>query len=246
MKKVFFVFALLMACVTTAFSQETVRETVYLKNGSIIKGLVIEQVPNESLKIQTADGSIFVYKMEEVEKITKEILPTTARRERTVRVSTKKPVSDIRGYRGFVDMGYIAGLGDYGSDGIEINTSHGYQFNEHFFVGGGMGIHYHGDYDVATVPVFVEGRANFIKGRIAPFASVRVGVSAIVDDDEPGGFYFSPTVGARFAIVRNLALYLSTGYNLQMAEIYFYGSGYGSWYDTKNIGGLTFKFGIEF
>lgn len=245
MKKVLFVFALLMACVMTSFSQETVRETVYLKNGSIIKGLVIEQVPDEFLKIQTADGSLFVFKMEEVAKITKEILPSSGRKERTVRISNKRPVNDIRGYRGFVDMGYIAGLGTYGSDGIEINTSHGYQFNEHFFVGGGLGIHYHGDYDVATVPVFVEGRANFIKGRIAPFASVRVGVSAIVDDDEPGGFYFSPSVGARFAFRRNLALYLLTGYNLQMAEFYFY-TGSSSWYDTKNIGGLTFKFGIEF
>ena len=45
------------------------QEVVYLKNGSIIKGVVIEQVPGESLKIQTYDGSIFVYKMSEVEKI---------------------------------------------------------------------------------------------------------------------------------------------------------------------------------
>lgn len=47
-------------------------EVVYLKNGGRIRGTVIEQVPNESLKIQTADGSVFVYKMSEVEKITKE------------------------------------------------------------------------------------------------------------------------------------------------------------------------------
>jgi len=47
-------------------------DVVYLKNGSIIKGLIMEQIPNESLKIQTSDGSLFVYKMEEVVKITKE------------------------------------------------------------------------------------------------------------------------------------------------------------------------------
>lgn len=48
-------------------------DVVYLKNGSVIRGMVIEQTPNLSLKIQTKDGSIFVYKMEEVEKITKEL-----------------------------------------------------------------------------------------------------------------------------------------------------------------------------
>lgn len=48
-------------------------EVVYLKNGSIIRGMIIEQIPNVSLKIQTRDGNVFVYKMEEVEKITKEL-----------------------------------------------------------------------------------------------------------------------------------------------------------------------------
>ena len=47
-------------------------DVVYLKNGSVIRGMIIEQTPNVSLKIQTKDGSIFVYKMEDVEKMTKE------------------------------------------------------------------------------------------------------------------------------------------------------------------------------
>jgi hypothetical protein len=48
-------------------------DVVYLKNGSIIKGMIIEQVPNVSLKIQTRDESVFVYKMDEVQKMTKEL-----------------------------------------------------------------------------------------------------------------------------------------------------------------------------
>lgn len=48
-------------------------DVVYLKNGSVIKGMIIEQTPNVKIKIQTKDGSIFVYKMEEVEKMTKEL-----------------------------------------------------------------------------------------------------------------------------------------------------------------------------
>ncbi len=48
-------------------------EVVYLKNGSIIRGIIIEQTPNVQIKIQTKDGSVFVYKMDEVEKITKEL-----------------------------------------------------------------------------------------------------------------------------------------------------------------------------
>jgi hypothetical protein len=48
-------------------------DVVYLKNESVIKGMIIEQVPNMSLKIQTNDGSVFVYKMDQVQKITKEL-----------------------------------------------------------------------------------------------------------------------------------------------------------------------------
>ena len=55
----------------SAFAQQY-QEVVYLKNGSIVRGVITEQVPNESLKIQTADGSVFAYLMKDVEKITKE------------------------------------------------------------------------------------------------------------------------------------------------------------------------------
>lgn len=48
-------------------------DVVYLKNGSIIRGIIIEQTPNVSLKIQTKDGSVFVYNIEDVEKMTKEL-----------------------------------------------------------------------------------------------------------------------------------------------------------------------------
>ena len=34
-------------------------DAVYLKNGSVIKGTIIEQVPNVQIKIQTKDGNIF-------------------------------------------------------------------------------------------------------------------------------------------------------------------------------------------
>ncbi|MEE1272481.1 MAG: hypothetical protein UHM19_06790 [Bacteroidales bacterium] len=57
-------------------AQINMRDVVHLKNGGITKGIIIEQIPNESIKVQTADGSIFVYKMDEIEKIEKEKVTT--------------------------------------------------------------------------------------------------------------------------------------------------------------------------
>ena len=70
---------------------EQYQEVVYLKNGSVIKGVVIEQVPGQSVKVQTQDGSIFVYEMSKVDKIVKEDLqqkrvkPATTIREKSPR-----------------------------------------------------------------------------------------------------------------------------------------------------------------
>jgi len=51
---------------------QNLQDVVYLKNGGVIRGLIIEQVPNQSIKIQTADRNVFVFKMDEILKITKE------------------------------------------------------------------------------------------------------------------------------------------------------------------------------
>ena len=52
------------------------QDAVYLKNGSIIRGVIIEQIPNNSITIQTADGNVFVYRMDEIETIYKAPLQT--------------------------------------------------------------------------------------------------------------------------------------------------------------------------
>lgn len=65
---------LILFCGLTHLSFAQVGEPVdilYLKNGSMIRGTIIELVPDKTVKIRTSDGSVFVYKMDEVEKIEK-------------------------------------------------------------------------------------------------------------------------------------------------------------------------------
>ena len=72
MKKLVFtsIFTIILSMVV--FSQKFI-DVVYLKNGSVIKGTVIEQVPNKQIKIQTKDGNIFVFEYDEIEKFKKEV-----------------------------------------------------------------------------------------------------------------------------------------------------------------------------
>lgn len=52
---------------------QVVEEVVYLKNGSVVRGIIVEQIPNETIRIRTRGGSEFVFQMSEVLKITKEL-----------------------------------------------------------------------------------------------------------------------------------------------------------------------------
>lgn len=68
-------FVLLFFCVMStmfAVAQTNLQDVVYLKNGSVVRGVIVEQIPGVSLKVQTSDGSIFVYNIADVEKMTKE------------------------------------------------------------------------------------------------------------------------------------------------------------------------------
>ena len=66
------IFFLIIIFHSQGTAQENFQDVVYLKNGSVIRGIIIEQVPNESIKLQTKDGNLFVYRMDEIEKLTKE------------------------------------------------------------------------------------------------------------------------------------------------------------------------------
>lgn len=69
--KLFVLFAVMFVC-CDVFAQNNLQDVVYRKDGSILRGIIIEQVPNESLKIQTTDGNVFVLQMSEIERMSKE------------------------------------------------------------------------------------------------------------------------------------------------------------------------------
>ena len=60
---------LVLSLFLSVFINAEAIDVVHLKNGSMIKGTIIEQIPNESIKIETSDGSIFVYDFDQISKI---------------------------------------------------------------------------------------------------------------------------------------------------------------------------------
>ena len=249
MKKVLLMLLLFVGSVAASLAQQ-MREIVYLKNGSVVRGIVIEQVPGVSLKIQTSDGSIFAYQMSDVEKITKEMVGNNRNSFNNNSSFSNNGgflINDQsgsqQGYKGFLDFGYTVGVGDFEEDRIEFSTSHGYQFNPHFYAGIGVGLSYFTDAEVLGVPIFAHIRANLLDKAISPYVDFRIGYSPTEDVK---GFYMAPSIGCKIN-----SFNISLGYVMQKAPVYYYGySGgyYGYYYEesSENLGGFNFKVGFEF
>ncbi len=54
------------------YSQELYQDVVTLKNGKVVRGIIIEQVSDQYLKIRTRDSKILEISMEDVEQISQE------------------------------------------------------------------------------------------------------------------------------------------------------------------------------
>lgn len=159
--KNFLLFNLLFLFSTTCLAQSQKSAVIYLKNGSIIHGTIINQMPDSIVKIETKDSNVFVYKYSEIEKINS-VSPHLNHPSSNVNVDTIK-------WSGFFDRtqtqyGYNTSNTDKGYSFIGLQTILGYQHNKSYSIGGGMGINnltdWH-EYDgIVLVSMFLNGRVN--------------------------------------------------------------------------------------
>lgn len=234
MRKLLVLCIVLLGCLH-AYPQGRIIESVHLKNGSIIKGVVTEQIPNQQVTIRTADGSTFVYSMDEISKITKEEEPSKS----PFKLSNKE--YDLKGSRFLVGFGYWAG----GYKGPELYFTYGYQFNRYLFAGGGTGIHYMTDYSTVSIPVFADVRGYLLNGPIAPFVALRLGYKFNTKEAprhaKKGGFYCNPFIGVRFMTTKKQAVSLGIGYSIQKVSFDE------EWGDSSgDMNGFSIKIGYEF
>lgn len=169
----------------------------------------------------------------------------------TFQGSAKEPA---HGYRGFVDMNaeaYFKKKTSYGSHDIVhsvlgFTTTHGFQFNNHFFVGGGTGLvarTFNYSYFGLNIgfPVYVLGRFDWNIGKVPLFADLKIGSFLILDYDRPfmSTLYINPSIGYRCQLNRKIALNIGAGISLHYLDTYNY-------YDERWELMPSVKLGIEF
>lgn len=225
----------LIASTTLAAAAQQLEDVVYLHNGSVIRGVIIEQVPNVSIKIETRDGNIFVYKMEEIAKFTKE----QARQTTFTSKASKNQVGRYKGYYGDINIGYNIST----ANSFDLQVVNGYQFSPYFGLGGGVG--FKADIDGPSIPIFANFRSEFLKGPITPFASLNVGYNIRILGFYDG-FYLESKFGVSFRVSQKVKLNVGLSYTLNNAVYYYSNNGYASNTYEEVWGGFRVSFGVKF
>ncbi len=223
---------------------EEYEEVIYLKNGSVIHGTIIEQVPGVSYKIKTKSGDIFVFKAAEVEKITKEVVAPAPEAV----VTEAKPAAaraaggDLRkGFSGFTTTGYYMAIhdttdaGDFEGGVIPFGSSFGYSIGAAFF---GLGVAYipgfDDYYDYASV--YYETRYFFSpRSNLSPCMSVVVGPHFLNGDV---GVMAGFGGGVDYRLSNNYGAYVEAGYLGLLPEVWF------AQYYSYWVGNVGARFGV--
>lgn len=131
-------------------------------------------------------------------------------------------------YKGYVDMSYLAGVGNDGkrADFFEITTTQGFQYASWFYMGVGAGVdlmftpdydmpgYYHSEETTKTavmIPLYSDFRFNIgSREKTSMFIDLRLGASFLVSDDyvQMGegyitgeeSFYLRPSIGLRLPV----------------------------------------------
>ncbi len=209
---------ILLLCIFTinTFAQKINDDVLYLKNGSIYRGKIMER-NEQSVKLETYEKNIYAVQMADIQEIKSE-------------ESLKKPVIlyKEKGYVHYTELGPLAGS-NRASNGVttsafSFQTVNGYKFNQYFFTGIGIGADL---YAVQTfVPIVLSVRGDFTKkGNKIPFYFVEGGYSINATSNDvdgikyQGGNTFAAGLGLKILFNENTGFVIGAGYRFQRSEL---------------------------
>jgi hypothetical protein len=198
-----FAVALFASLPITLFAQSDMEDVVYLNNGNVLRGIIIEEVPNKSLKVQIAGGSIFQVEMNEVARITKESayhVPASLRDGQRGTTATAKSDTLPRPYyeqkrRGYFFQSQI--LLELAQGGVRVIN--GYRFGRFGHLGLGIGLDlsgpsitggfglYSGGIGAVNgpyVPIYLYYSGELLNKRVTPFYAVELGYAAALSNTQ--------------------------------------------------------------
>ena len=240
---------LLVLCASSLFAQSGNEDVVYLKNGGIIRGKIIDRQSTGKIKVELLGGSVFVFEATEIDSLKKENSMKNKLRE-----LGKNYFRKDHGYRNMTELSIIYGVNFKNSPnsnyyyntnqddiGLSLQTVNGYQFSPYLFVGAGVGIDRFITYQQTFSPFFLRLSSEFLKRKVTPYVYADGGYSVMwkqpsngdISYKNEGGAYASAGAGVRIYTRSRASVILSAGYKMNMSSstwVYTYSS-----LDTYNV-----------
>ena len=205
---------LLLVTAGNLFAQSTSsKEIVYLKNGSIIKGTIIEWIPNESITIQ-ANDNIFVFKISDIDRVKRDLNSSN--------LENPQPNAKVKPsiYESNISLGYGLESGKYGLNVFCFNWVYGKNLNANHYVGIGTGIRHFEEINMTMVPLLLDWRYRINQNEISPFVRLSSGYSLNVSNGiDNSGFLIDPRIGMDFKL-KNSNLSVDIGYQTQQVAFF--------------------------
>ncbi len=212
-------------------------DVVYLKNGSVIRGQIIEMIPEEQIKIEILGGSVLVYSMEQVARMSKEkaavpqqTAPAKTATQNVVYMSRRElrrlrpKTNREKGFYNHFSFSTTASQGDEDNGG-GMKYSFGYQPKQYWGYGGSIGFDGYGDGHIFT-HLAVQARGYLRDKSATPYANVELGYGIANGTgfgvvEAKGGPYFSANLGYRFRSHKPTHFTLGFGYVYQQGSFEF-------------------------
>jgi len=185
---------LIISCIFISvqlIAQETA-DALYLKNGSIVYGKIVE-VKDNLYRIKTADGFLFSFTSDEVEKF-------------TLREKSEKKEIEIKDPNGFgfgIETGFLIGEGNEHFPLLYVlNPMLTYTLKTNHTIEFVTGVEI---FDQLYLPLQIEYRTNILKRNVSPFIYARGGGLIPLSgknesEDFKGGWTFGVGSGFRWPI----------------------------------------------
>jgi len=203
---------------STIFGQKNKEDVIYLKDGSIIRGSIIEYISGKHVKIETRDKNIWVFNQNKIDKISLE-----------TRSSKIENNTNISGYFNLTDMGLLVGTGNNDKSApFSINMLNGYRYNQNLTIGLGTGIEF---FSTPVIPIYFDTRYTFFNNEFSPFIYLKAGYSLQIGENSnyyhentstKGGQIYGAGIGLKINLGKRSDLVVSMGYRHQKLNYSYY------------------------
>ncbi|MEM6802878.1 MAG: hypothetical protein AAF696_15825 [Bacteroidota bacterium] len=250
-------FLLLFFCGQLTAQTGKKEDVISLKNGQIVYGWILEQVPGESVKIELVGGSVLVIEQEKIATIDRG--PSRFRKVSRIYNYRLKPIlfREKGAYAYFTPIFSLREGDDF--NGFEtsrldvgIHLRLGYRLNRFIATGVGIGVdNYEGG---VYMPIYLDVHGDLLRKRLTPHYQVSFGHGFGVNPNWPsaqieGGTMGFAGMGYKIHTQGNLEWIILAGYKFQRSserQNNFRGVPGGNELRAINRRGLTFQFSIGF